>query len=327
MKAVCGRCKSEFSLEEYEENRFCGKCGSILKLETSPITKSKKQVDVRTESKEFEFDIELATSIGKKLHHEFQNKTGYFQGHIMPEYIKPPIADGSKELALYYTYVIAVDYQTDAHKLWRNSREQYQKSPSMFDPKEVLQTPEPLLIDFVRSLGARFPSNGAKAWRKISQILLNQYEGDPRNLTKTPTHSNELWKKLDKFPYIRGKKIGTLYLRVMGDLGLFKISNLDSLDVAVDLQVSRFTFYTGTLKPLHVLNSCVQEPPVRPAVEKLWRMAAQEVGCAPWHLDQPIWVIAANQCTRQFCGPCPVNEFCEKRFDIQVQNNNVQYSP
>jgi len=326
MKAVCGRCKIEFSLEEYESNRFCRQCGSLLKLQSSPDVKRSPK-GLGTSTLDFEFDVELATSVGKRLNDGFQNKTGYFQGHIMPEYILPPIEEGSKELALYYTYVIAIDYQTNAHKLWRNSREQYQHYPEMFDPQEILKTPDLRLIEFVRSLGARYPSNGAKAWKKISQILLKQYKGDPRNITPTPTHSNELWRRMDKFPYLRGKKIGTLYLRVMGDLELFKISNLETLDVAVDLQVSRFTFYTGALKPLRALNSCVTDPPVRPAVEKLWRLAAQQVDCAPWHLDQPIWVLASNQCTRQFCGPCPVNDLCEKRFDVQVQNNYVTYFP
>ena len=68
------------------------------------------------------YDVELATSIGGILQDHFQNKTGYFEGHVMPEYIQPPIDERSRELALYYTFVIAVDYQTDAHKLWRNAK-------------------------------------------------------------------------------------------------------------------------------------------------------------------------------------------------------------
>ena len=115
MRAICSRCGAEFTVQEYQKNRFCENCGSLLKLETSPILRDAELKRGRDDL--FMYDLELATSIGEILHDQFQNKTGYFEGHVMPEYIMPPVAEGSRELALYYTYVIAVDYQTNAHKL------------------------------------------------------------------------------------------------------------------------------------------------------------------------------------------------------------------
>jgi hypothetical protein len=84
------------------------------------------------------------------------------------------------------------------------------------------------------------------------------------------------------------KKTGTLFQRVMGDLGLLKIADLDRVDVAVDLQISRFTFYTGVLKPIGTVSGSVQEPHIRSAIEKVWRDAARNIETAPWKLDQPI---------------------------------------
>lgn len=139
--------------------------------------------------------------------------------------------------------------------------------------------------------------------------------------------SRDVWRRLDRFPYIKGKKIGTLYLRVMGDLGLFKISDLDPLDVAVDVQVSRFTFYTGALVPLRPMEGCVHNPPIKPAIERVWRQAASRVGCAPWQLDMPIWAIASNQCTGKWCNPCPVKKLCKQNFDANIQGNILKYRP
>lgn len=320
MKAVCNRCVLEYSIDEYEASRFCRECGSRLELVSTGGSRASADSSV---DGVFIYNVELATEIGKILHEQFSTKTGYFEGHVMPEYIQPDIDPGSKEMALYYTYILAVDYQTDAHKLWRNSRNQYMKHPEMFKPQVILSTPTEQLRDFVRSLGARFPNNGADAWKTISKILLSRYDGDPRNLTKTPISSRELTRRLDKFPYIRGKKIGTLFQRVMGDLELLKIADLDRVDVAVDLQVSRFTFYTGALKPVGAVSGSVQQPPIRPAIERIWRDAARTIGTAPWKLDQPIWVIASNQCTRQMCGPCPVRGLCERNFDARVQGNQL----
>ena len=320
LKAVCPRCGIEYSIDEYETGRFCRKCGSRLEL---VLTGKSRNAGKGSGNGVFSYDVELATEIGKVLHEQFSTKTGYFEGHVMPEYIMPDIEPGSREMALYYTYVLALDYQTDAHKLWRNSRNQYNMYPEMFEPEVILSTPDGELREFVRSLGARFPTNGADAWKTISRILQSRYRGDPRNLTEKPITSRELTMRLDKFPYIRGKKIGTLFQRVMGDLGLLQISDLDRVDVAVDLQVSRFTFYTGALKPVDSVSGSVQQPPIRPAIEKIWRDAAKNIGTSPWKLDQPIWVIASNQCTRQMCAPCPVKELCEKHFEIQVQGNQL----
>ena len=314
---VCRRCGAEYPIED-ESHRFCSKCGSLL--DRIPSRKSRGKV---SDDSVFEYNTELATEIGSILHEQFSTKTMYFEGHVMPEYIMPDIEPGSRELALYYTYILAVDYQTDAHRLWRNSRSQYERHPEMFEPEIILATPDEKLRDFVRSVGARFPTNGASAWKKISRILLNRYDGDPRNLTKTPITSSELSTRLDKFPHLRGPKINPLLQRVMGDLGLLQISDLDRVDVAVDLQVSRFTFYTGALKPLGKLSGSVQQPPIRPAIENIWRIAASNIGTAPWKLDQPIWVIASNQCTGKMCGPCPVSGLCERNFNIEVQGNQV----
>lgn len=320
MKAVCPKCDFEYSIDEYEDGRFCRKCGSRLKLVS---TGKSMHTQKGTGDGVFDYDVGLVTKIGKVLHEQFSTKTGYFEGHVMPEYIMPDVEHGSREMALYYTYVLAVDYQTDAHKLWRNSRNQYNLHPEMFEPEVILSTPDGDLRVFVRGLGARYPNNGADAWKTISRILISRYDGDPRNITKTPISTRELSRRLDKFPYIRGKKIGTLFQRVMGDLGLLKVSDLDRVDVAVDLQVSRFTFYTGALKPVGPVSGSVQQPPIRPAIEKIWREAAGNIGIAPWKLDQPIWVIASNQCTRHMCGPCPVRGLCERNFEVQIQGNQL----
>lgn len=319
--AVCHRCNLEHNLGEYEKDRFCRSCGSMLNLEPDHIHNKEKISATKDSDEYFVYNLDKSVKIAEILHGQFQNKTGYFEGHIMPEYILPEIEKASKELAQYFTYVIAIDYQTDAHKLWRNSRRQYSKHPELFQPETILEMPDDELTAFVRMLGARFPNNGSAAWKKISRLLLSQYEGDPRNLTPQPLTYNEVKSRLNRFPHLRGPKLSNLYLRVMGDMGLLQIADFDKLDVAVDVQISRFTFYTGSLKLRKPFEGCVHNPPFRPAIENLWRGAASKIGCAPWHLDQPMWVIASNQCTRFDCGPCPVINQCERNFEYKIQGN------
>ena len=326
MKAVCGRCGSEYSIEQYEKGRFCMRCGTMLRLVSEDrVSKPRDLLPGSDKDSDFIYNLEKVVSIGRVLIDEFQGKTSYFEGYEMPEYILPEVKEGSRELALYYTFVIAVDYQTNAHKLWRNSRRQYNQHPELFEPENILALPYDELADFVRSLGARFPNNGAEAWKRISELLISRYGGDPRNITLEPMRYQDLKRRLNPFPHLRGPKVGTLYLRVMGEKGLFKIEDLDQLDVAVDVQVSRFTFYTGVLKPTGPMEGCVHNDPIKPAIERIWRHAAREVGCAPWQLDEPIWALASSLCTDYQCGSCPVKNLCERVFDAKIQGNNLKY--
>ena len=79
-----------------------------------------------THSVEFNIDESKASTIGGMLLDQFYNKKGFFKGYEMPEYILPEnLVKGSKEHALYLTYIKSIDYMVDAVKLWGNSREEY----------------------------------------------------------------------------------------------------------------------------------------------------------------------------------------------------------
>lgn len=135
----------------------------------------------------FEIDGDKAFKIGQTLLDQFYNKKGFFKDYEMPEYILPPnLVKGSKEHARYLTYVIAVDYMTDAVKLWRGSREEYQYNPNSFNSTRILDMSESQLRTLIKRIGGRFPKTGAGTWKKIAKILLDRYDGDPRNITREP---------------------------------------------------------------------------------------------------------------------------------------------
>ena len=71
----------------------------------------------------FALDSERAAKIASTLHPLFINRKGIFKDYQMPEWILPiRVKAGSKEHALYLTYVIAVDFGVDAEALWKNAR-------------------------------------------------------------------------------------------------------------------------------------------------------------------------------------------------------------
>jgi endonuclease III len=274
---------------------------------------------------EFAIDDLKAMKIAGRLHNQFYNRQGFFADYSMPEYVLPRnLKEGSKEHALFLTYVISIDYMTDAVKLWKRSRGAYELHSDMFTPKQILKVSPRTVENFVKKLGARYYTNAAKTWIQISKILTNKYDEDPRNLTKTPLAIAEIKDRLKDFPYLRGNKLANFYIRAMGETGLLKVRDFGDLDIPVDKQVARFTIYSGVLKLLsEQFVGCAQEQPLRGLIEEAWRNAAKTLGTAPWKLDEPIWTVGSKLCSERKCGQCPVEDLCDKTKGITFKENTV----
>jgi hypothetical protein len=81
---------------------YCRRYGVLLGM--------KKEVRIQ-----FRVDEEKAVRIAERLLDQFYGGKGFFEGYSMPEYVLPRnLQRGSREHALYLTYVISVDYMTDA---------------------------------------------------------------------------------------------------------------------------------------------------------------------------------------------------------------------
>lgn len=58
----------------------------------------------------------------------------------MSEYVLPRnLKEGTREHALFLTYVISLDYMTDAEKLWMRSRGANELHPDRFVPETILK--------------------------------------------------------------------------------------------------------------------------------------------------------------------------------------------
>lgn len=280
---------------------------------------------MKTVKTEFKIDEEKAVKIGSKLYSEFYSHKGVFEKYSMPEYVLPKnLKQGSKEHALWLTYVVSIDYMTDAERLWRKSRSAYEDCADRFNPEWILKVDPEIVESFVRSLGARFWSTAAKIWNELSKVLLDKYSGDPRTITPQPLTVDEIKKRVKELPSLRGPKLSNFYIRAMAEQGLFKVQNLNELDIPVDKQVARFTIYTGVLKLLsEQFVGCAQDKPLRGLIEEAWRNAAKSLSVAPWKLDEPIWTTGSKLCSGRKCSQCPVEDLCDKTKGITFKENTV----
>lgn len=230
----------------------------------------------------------------------------------MPEYVLPRgMVPGSREHALYLTYVIAVDYMVDAERLWRRARELYERDPTFFTPQRILAASEEELVSVLKELGARFTRRATRDWKEISRILLERYGGDPRNIAPEPLALSEILRKLSEFPTLRGEKLSAFYVRVMHETGLLEVKDPENLGLPVNRQISRFTVYTGVLTGADYLVVC-SRPELRALVREVWRRAAVAVGVHAWKLDEPMWNIGSKLCAKDRCKECPVKELCAR---------------
>jgi endonuclease III len=279
--------------------------------------------------KSFEVDFSIddlkAIKIAGRLYNQFYTHQGFFADYSMPEYVPARnLKEGSREHALFLTYVISIDYMTDAVRLWKRSRGAFELHPDMFTPKQILKVSPRTVENFVKKLGARYYTNAAKTWINISRVLAEKYDEDPRNLTKEPLTIAEVKQRLKDFPYLRGNKLTNLYIRAMGETGLLKVKDFEDLDIPVDKQVARFTIYTGVLKLMsEQFVGCAQDSPLRGLIEEAWRNAAKTLGTAPWKLDEPIWTVGSKLCSDRKCGQCSVEDLCDKTKGITFKENTV----
>lgn len=84
----------------------------------------------------FSLDSDRAAKIASIIYPLFVDRKGIFKDYEMPEWVLPRgVKPGSKEHALYLTYIISVDFGVDAVKLWKNARGKYELYPGCFDPR------------------------------------------------------------------------------------------------------------------------------------------------------------------------------------------------
>lgn len=111
-----------------------------------------------------------------------------------------------------------------------------------------------------------------------------------------------------------------LVRRPSAEKGLLKISNFSELNISVDIQVARFTAYTGVLRIIsNSFEGCVHKDPLRSLIEEVWRNAAKRINTHPWKLDEPIWTIGSQLCSKRSCGKCPIEDVCDKVTGIRFK--------
>jgi len=298
---------------------------------------------------ELKIDADRGRQLAHLLYDGFST-TGILGNAEMPEDILPAgMEKGSLEHLLFITLTVSIDYQRDANVMWAVSRKTFEDPDTryLFDPASLHNTRPKQIEQEMQKYGlSKKIKKDPYIWRTVGVTFLKKYNGDPLNFIEDCgwDSKNILWclkndthlyigKEVPDFPYLRGNKIGPLWLRMLRDnVGIAKLMNLDLVPIPVDIHVARATLAIGIVRgtfsgKLDDLFDSIRKAWFN-SIEGLWIKNRPMIAL---DVDEPLWHLSKYGCTKRdkLSGECSVITRCEAREfcipgSININNNRVE---
>ncbi len=278
-------------------------------------------------------DSERGKKVAESLYNLFST-VGIHGRNDMPEDIMPKgVIKGSFEHIMFITLTVSIDYQRDAPALWEASRKTFEDPNTryLFDPKALHETSfRKVVKDMQKYKLSKKLQKDAYIWRTVGVTFYKKWNGNPLNFLqdcnldapiilkrlKIDTHLyNGRW--VTDYPYLRGDKIGPLWLRMLRDnVGIMQLRNLDKVPIPVDIHVARATLTTGVVRGEFrgSLNDLFRY------VRKAWfgsvnGLTIKNRSMIALDVDEPLWHLSRYGCSKRdkIMGVCPVFSMCEAR--------------
>lgn len=298
---------------------------------------------------ELKIDADRGKRLAQLLYDSFST-TGILGNTEMPEDILPAgMEKGSLEHLFFITLTVSIDYQRDANVMWAVSRKTYEDPDTryLFDPTSLHNTrPKQIQQDMQKyGLSKKFKKD-SHIWRTVGITFLKKYVGNPLNFLedcrwdslkilqrlKDGTHLyND--KQVADFPYLRGNKIGPLWLRMLRDnVGVEKLKNLNQVPIPVDIHVARASLSTGIVRGSYNGNLDNLFEWMRKAwFESVEGCNVKNRSMIALDVDEPLWHLSKYGCTKRnkITGECPKLDRCEARDfcilgSVNINKNNVE---
>jgi hypothetical protein len=233
---------------------------------------------------------------------------------------------GNRDVRLFITFVAALDRARDADRLWRLATDLWLRDRWIFEPTDIVGRSLGQLSGRLRASGvSQRHLVDAAGWRLIAESLAEpdtspvhrvilDGAGDTRDLLDALAVADA--DGVPQFPMLAGPKVGPMWVRMMVVPGQARVSRLDLLPVAVDVQVRKVTEYLGlTATAGRDLDK------VRPVIQQAWQAAlAVQPAAGPPELegtaaalDPALWFFAKWGCStcEQAGKRQPISPVCD----------------
>ena len=160
---------------------------------------------------------------------------------------------------------------------------------------------------------ARRRDQDTSIWRQVSCSLVNRFEGDPRAIAKrcgyrAPAMLDEIRRRDPGggFPWLRGPKIGPLWIRMIADEVGLPLLDLGNVPLPVDVHVARASWACGALSGTY--SGSVGD--IASQISAVWASACEGEDFYPLQLDQALWLQSRDGCTHRSGAGCPRESEC-----------------
>ena len=163
--------------------------------------------------------------------------------------------ESPRTVRLFLTFIAALDHWRESEQLWHSGFRLFQSHPDFFKPRCASSTPVDRLRRVLSTTGvSRRQERDTRAWHQIARTLATEQRSAVyRVIAEGSGDAMELLADLrkkhrrghDRFPFLRGPKIGPVWIRIMANPGQARINRLSLLPVGVDRQVRLVTENLG----------------------------------------------------------------------------------
>lgn len=276
-----------------------------------------------TDPVQFAEDVERARRVAADLLKAWQSE-GVFGRRDMPEDALPARVDhGSEEHLRFITLTVAIDYMRDADALWRSGRQTLADPATawLYDPPAVAAAGIGAVIDAMQVHGlSKKPAQDAQTWQSVCTTLARHFLGEVGVLLRRAGFDAPGLLALLRdrtlvpgFPFLRGPKIGPLWVRMLHDNCGVALARLERVPLPVDIHTATATLQLACVRAEAYSGDFA---PLREAIQRVWRQALEGTGHYPLQLDEPLWHLSRAGCrvTRawpcEFQARCPVGALC-----------------
>ncbi len=253
------------------------------------------------------FNLSRSKKVINELMSSFYNKTGIFTENIITpdQNIPSSIKTGSEEHFKFLFYMNSINYGTKMSSLIERGIAMYNENPKLFDAEQIIKYEEETLSSDLRKyLKPRFPNQAIKRWLNNSQLLVNNYQSNVKNVFKGDVKN--ILNNLSDF-YGFGPKISNLLVFFMIEQKLISPKSLDGLMMPIDSHDVNISLWT---KIALETNSREDKYFYASQLQKFYTDYCKDNDINILDLDRAMWITGSYGCSKKLCSSCKINSSC-----------------
>lgn len=223
----------------------------------------------------------------KKVVEQYLNNRGVFEKKVNAEELIP---NGMSDLqkSLYIFYVLQLDYAMKSQILYNGANKLHKENSEFFTPKYITTITNESLEKYLKEyLHPRYINEAINRYKLNTAVLLEKYNGDPRNIFLNTTEAQVVIKRIKDFRGF-GPKIGNFFIRTMINTFEYSYKDIESILPPVDIHDIRIAYLLG------YTNTDEMTPKNIKFVKELWNKACIDSKSSWLVFDKALWLLGSE---------------------------------